>query len=137
MQLVGPDGKIDPFPRSNNPKAGKPPFLPIFLWSRLVPMRKSAYCQGQTSSEAGKPLILSIFVCYSSWIFWRSKFLTSFLPKIFVDVRQDFSYGANWSKRTFTMESVGPDGIPTHFNGQMILGVGKPPKISCGCPSRP
>ncbi|KAG5582387.1 hypothetical protein H5410_053014 [Solanum commersonii] len=31
MQPVGPDSQNDPFSRSNNPGAGKPPILPIFV----------------------------------------------------------------------------------------------------------
>ncbi|KAG5576383.1 hypothetical protein H5410_056517 [Solanum commersonii] len=57
----------------------------------------------------------------------RSGFLTSFLPKVFTEVRQDLSYGADWSRRVklpiFKM------GKSAHFHGQMIREVGKPPVL--------
>ncbi|KAG5576329.1 hypothetical protein H5410_056463 [Solanum commersonii] len=37
------------------------------------------------------------------WIFWRSGFSMSFLPKLFVDIRKDLSYGqdsSQWENRS-------------------------------------
>jgi len=74
------------------------PLRPYF-WIKLALMAKTAHFQGQTSPEAGKPTILSIFVCYSPWIFWWSGIPTSLLPKFYLNVSQDHTYGASWPSR--------------------------------------
>ncbi|KAG5593564.1 hypothetical protein H5410_044078 [Solanum commersonii] len=45
---------------------------------------------------AGKPLILLIFVCYSSPYFWLCGIPIAFLLKFFMNVRLDLSYGESW-----------------------------------------
>ena len=54
-----------------------------YLGSHLALTAKTIYFQGQTSREAGKPLILQIFVCYSPRSFWWSKIPTSFFAQSF------------------------------------------------------
>ncbi|KAG5576420.1 hypothetical protein H5410_056554 [Solanum commersonii] len=95
------------------------------LWSQLVPMGKSAHFQGQTIPKADvrrhfcqKNLWTSILTLtmepidpnmqtgpFSGLNDTRSRFLMSFLPKIFVDVRHGLA-----------MDSIGPDGQTIPFS---------------------
>ncbi|KAG5576549.1 hypothetical protein H5410_056683 [Solanum commersonii] len=50
------------------------------------------------SLEQVNPLFCS-FLCASPWILLSSRISISFLPKIFVEVRQDLSYRAGWFRQ--------------------------------------
>ncbi|KAG5627726.1 hypothetical protein H5410_012944 [Solanum commersonii] len=86
MESAGPDGETDSFSRSNDPRAvhgffGDPEFRRDFYqknsWTSISTLSMEPIgFDGQTdpfskSNEprAGKPPSLSIFVCYSLWIF--------------------------------------------------------------------
>ncbi|KAG5576388.1 hypothetical protein H5410_056522 [Solanum commersonii] len=87
MELVGPDGKTDPFSRSNNPQGRYTPRFVDFqtlVLEPIGPVRSTSPFSRSNDPRSGP------------WIFWSSKFSTSFLLKVFVDVRQDLSYGAGW-----------------------------------------
>ena len=57
--------------------------------------------EGQTSPEASIRLISTIFICYSTPIFWVIRIPTSKMPNFFVDVRQDVVYAYGWPSRVF------------------------------------
>ncbi|KAG5576312.1 hypothetical protein H5410_056446 [Solanum commersonii] len=81
MELVGPDGKIDLFSRSNDPQSKQTPDFADFC------TRKPAHFQGQMIPEAVKPLVLAIFV-----------FPMSFFMKF------------SWTSiKTLAVGSIGPD----------------------------
>ncbi|KAG5604942.1 hypothetical protein H5410_026434 [Solanum commersonii] len=87
MKSVGPDGQTGQFSRPNDPRSWHIPILPIFnsdvenveyfLGRSLRPKLRSwlalkaipNHFQGKMSPEEGTPLILSIFMCYTPWIF--------------------------------------------------------------------
>ncbi|KAG5576411.1 hypothetical protein H5410_056545 [Solanum commersonii] len=144
MELIRPDSQINPFSRSNVPRVSKPLVLPIFVyynigqdlsfgvgWSRWV---NRPIFKVKLSPERVNPIFCR-FLCASPWIVWSSIFSTSFLPKVFVEVRPDLNYGSMdplviWiSDVIFAKKFHGrpsrpqlwsrliPMGKPTHFQG--------------------
>ncbi|KAG5591701.1 hypothetical protein H5410_042215 [Solanum commersonii] len=88
MEPVGLDRQIKPFSRSNEPRASKPLFLPIFeCYSPWIfgdqefrlPMGKLAHFQGQTSPEKVNPPFCQFFGCNSTWIFGDLEFRCDFI----------------------------------------------------------
>ncbi|KAG5569180.1 hypothetical protein H5410_058946 [Solanum commersonii] len=98
MESVGPEGEIDPFSRSNEPRNdlsygaswSRRGSQPIFKF--LQPLERSI-----------DVLVIRISIKTLAMELVRHDgdpdFGHYFLPKIFVDVRQDLSYGADWSRR--------------------------------------
>ncbi|KAG5574358.1 hypothetical protein H5410_054492 [Solanum commersonii] len=108
-----------------------------------------AHFQGQTSPRAGKPLLLSIFICYSlSFLPSRSKrpifnvkraleqvnplfcrFLCAIINGLFDDHELQYHYSLNisWtSSKTLAMEPVGPHGQNDPFSRLNKPRSGKP-----------
>ncbi|KAG5569186.1 hypothetical protein H5410_058952 [Solanum commersonii] len=105
MEPVGHDGNTGPFSRSNQPRNGLSPFSCAIIhgcfgdsdfWHyfyqnfsltfvKTLAMESVGH-NGQTDpfSRSNEP---------------RNRFLASFLPKIFMDVRQDLSYRVDWFGR--------------------------------------
>ncbi|KAG5576417.1 hypothetical protein H5410_056551 [Solanum commersonii] len=77
-------------------------------WSRWV---NRPIFKVKRSPKRVNPLFCQ-FLCAIPWIIWSSKFSTSFLLKVFVDVRQDLSYGA-------VHGSFGDRDFQRHFSQKM------------------
>ncbi|KAG5576398.1 hypothetical protein H5410_056532 [Solanum commersonii] len=134
------------------------------LWSWFVQTGKPAHFHCQMIPGAGKPPSMPIFVCFSPWkISWtsvktivmepidfdgqtdsfsksnktRSGFSTSFLPKNFVDIRQNLSFGTDWfrweNQPIFKVKQT-----PERSMDLLVIRISDVilAKIFCGRPSR-
>ncbi|KAG5576334.1 hypothetical protein H5410_056468 [Solanum commersonii] len=100
MEPIKPNGKIGPFSRSNETRS----------WTLAM---ESVDPDGQSGpfSWLNEPC---------------SRFLTSFLLKKFLDVRQDLSYGVSWSRREnwpFSRSKNPKIGFPTSFLSKFIMDI--------------
>ncbi|KAG5576291.1 hypothetical protein H5410_056425 [Solanum commersonii] len=84
MESVGPDGQIGPFSRFAMS------FLPKFSWTSVKTLAIESTLTMEPVGPKGKTGPFS-------------RFLTSFLLKLFMDIRQDLSYGARWANWTIFM----------------------------------
>ncbi|KAG5582350.1 hypothetical protein H5410_052977 [Solanum commersonii] len=100
IEPVGPHDQNIPFSRSYDPRSRiSTSFLPKFfmdLWSQLALTAKTTHFQGQTSLEEGKPLILPVFVCYSSPSFLVIQNFDIIFAKFFLGRPLKLSYGTSW-----------------------------------------
>ncbi|KAG5569182.1 hypothetical protein H5410_058948 [Solanum commersonii] len=171
MEPVGHDGNSGPFSKSNNPRSVFPAsFLPKFLWTsvktlaldpighdgRLVTTGNLAHFQGQTIFRVCKDPVLPILTLVMEPVGHnrqtgpflesndhRSGFSASFLLKYFMDVRQNLSYRAGWSRRAnwpnikvkqaperiLAMEPICHDGQTDPFSRSNEPRAGKPPVL--------
>ncbi|KAG5569106.1 hypothetical protein H5410_058872 [Solanum commersonii] len=118
MEPIGPYGQNVPFSRSNDLQSRILPgrSLRSYLWCQLALSTKTSHFQSQTIHGAAKPpfnrfsksvRILPMELVephgqngpISRLNDPRSRIPTSFLPKYYLDVRSDHTYGASWPSR--------------------------------------
>ncbi|KAG5576460.1 hypothetical protein H5410_056594 [Solanum commersonii] len=139
MELIGPDGLTGPFSWSNDPRSGLSYEVGWSRWAnrpifkgKQTPQQtgKPAHFQGQMIIGVGKPPFCR-FLCASPWIFWSSRFSTSFLPNFLMKIRQDRSYGSGWSRHANRPIVKSVDLLVIRISNVIFV------KPFCGHPSRP
>ncbi|KAG5613684.1 hypothetical protein H5410_013508, partial [Solanum commersonii] len=130
MDLVSPHGQNIPFSRSNKPRKFLAHFCRNFSWKSVKTLAMdsiSPHSQNIPFSRSNIP---------------RS---STFLPKFFVDIREDFSYGANWPSRPKcpifkakrTMEQLAFTAKTSYFQTQTFHGADLSLSYASSWPSRP
>ncbi|KAG5576339.1 hypothetical protein H5410_056473 [Solanum commersonii] len=162
-ELVGPTGKSDNFQGQTSPEVGSKFSMSILL-KYFVDVCQDLSYRARCSRWAIRPIFhlkrsrerinnsFCQFLCaiVHGSIFWRYGFLMLFLPKKFVDIRKDFSYRDDWSRREnrpiyksneprsgktpyfadyHVLYRLVQPGKPNNIHSQMISGVGKPPVL--------
>ncbi|KAG5576463.1 hypothetical protein H5410_056597 [Solanum commersonii] len=112
MESVVPDGKTDPFSRSNKPQSGRD-FCKNFSWTSV----KTLDLESVGPDRFSMSFLLNFFVDIRQDLSFRAgcsrhvnqnifkvkqspeRICNDFLSIFFVDVHQNLSYGAGWSRR--------------------------------------
>ncbi|KAG5582357.1 hypothetical protein H5410_052984 [Solanum commersonii] len=94
MEPVGLTTRMAHFQGQTSPKAGKPPFLPIFFIFKVKRSPEKTFIKISVMEPVGTDGQNGLFSRSNES---QSRIETSFLVKNFMDVRYDLSYEASWS----------------------------------------